>query len=85
MYSFFIPFAAFNIHQRHTLLKGAIGTFPEEDDAFALAMMSVWLLPLLLLIATIIDAMFIFIYMKYAHPWKAILKKVERATWYLNP
>ena len=55
------------------LLKGAIGTFLEEDKAFALAMMSVWLLPLLLLIATIIDAALIVIYMKYAHPWKGIL------------
>ena len=56
---------------------GAIGTFPEEDHAYWLATMLSWTLPLSLLIATIIDATIIYVYMRYAHPWKGILTNEE--------
>ena len=36
-----------------------------------------WALPLSLLIATIIDATIIYVYMRYAHPWKGILTNEE--------
>ena len=73
----FIAFVAHHIKDRHILLKGAIGTFPEEDYAYWLATMLTWVLPLSLLIATIIDATIIYVYMRYAHPWKGILTNGE--------
>ena len=33
-----------------------------------------WTLPLAIFIATIIDAVLIYIYMRHIHPWKDILK-----------
>ena len=33
-----------------------------------------WLLPTILGIAAAVDALFAYIYMKYAHPWKGILE-----------
>ena len=33
-----------------------------------------WLLPTILAIAAVVDALLAYIYMKYAHPWKGILE-----------
>ena len=56
---------------------GTIGTFPEEDQAFHLVTKLSWILPLTLLIASILDAIFVLIFMKFAHPWKGILSSEE--------
>ena len=56
---------------------GTIGTFPEEDQAFQLVTKLSWILPLTLLIASILDTIFVLIFMKFAHPWKGILSSEE--------
>ena len=55
---------------------GTIGTFPEEDQAFHLVTKLSWVFPLTLLIASIVDAFFVVIFMKFAHPWKGILEEI---------
>ena len=42
-----------------------------------------WVLPTILVIAAIVDALFAYIYMKYAHPWKGILE--DPAPWEVIP
>ena len=54
---------------RHELLLGAIGTFPEEDDAYWLVTTFSWALPLTIFIAALVDVGFVFVYMYKAHPW----------------
>ena len=56
---------------------GTIGTFPEEDQAFQLVTKLSWILPLTLLIASILDAIFVLTFMKFAHPWKGIISSEE--------
>ena len=63
---------------RHELLQGAIGTFPEEDDAYWLVTTFSWVLPLTIFITALIDVGFVFTYMKKAHPWKDILIDREK-------
>ena len=36
-----------------------------------------WALPLTVILATLLDFFLIFVYMKYAHPWKGILSNKE--------
>ena len=54
---------------RHELLQGAIGTFPEEDDAYWLVITFSWVLPLTIFTAALVDVGFVFVYMYKAHPW----------------
>ena len=48
--------------------------FPEEEYSYWLMTLLMWLLPTILAIAAVVDALFAYIYMKYAHPWKGILE-----------
>ena len=65
---------ASNVIERHELLQVTIGeTFPEEDFAYNLVKMLSWILPLVIFIAAVVDGLFVWIYMKHAHPWKGIL------------
>ena len=77
---FFISTAS-NVKARHELLEAAIGTFQQEKDAYALVMLLSWLLPCILMAGAVIDAVLVWVYMKYCHPWIGILskeKKVEK-------
>ena len=67
---------------RHKLIEGAIGTFPEEDKAYWKVKTFSWLLPVIAIIGAIIDAIFVWIYMRFAHPWKDLLflKEKEKST-----
>ena len=58
------------------MLLGTIGTFPEEDQAFQFVTKLSWAIPLTLLIGSILDAFFVVIFMKFAHPWKGILEEI---------
>ena len=58
---------------RHNLLEGAIGTFEEEKQAYWIVTLLMWLLPTIVVAGAAIDAIFVIVYMKYAHPWKGIL------------
>ena len=63
---------------RHELLQRSIGTpFPEEDYAYWLVTTLMWALPLTILLAAVLDAGFIYMYMKKAHPWKSLLTDEE--------
>ena len=55
------------------LLQKAIGVFPEEEQAYEKITMLSWLLPLTAIIGFLIDTILVFVYMKFAHPWKDIL------------
>ena len=65
---------AINVKERHELLLSSIGTFPEEDAAYAFVTMLLWLLTTVVAIHAIVDATLVFIYLKFAHPWVGILK-----------
>ena len=64
---------AYNVNARHMLVKGAIGVFPEEEHAYWLVNKLSWILPLMIVFGAIVDVLFIYIYMRFAHPWKDIL------------
>ena len=55
------------------LVKGAIGVFPEEEYAYWMLNKLSWVLPLTIVSGAIIDAFLVYIYMRFAHPWKDIL------------
>ena len=60
---------------RHELLLDTLRyVFPEEEHSYWLMTLLMWVLPTILVIAAIVDALFAYIYMKYAHPWKGILE-----------
>ena len=62
---------------RHQLIEGAIGTFPEEDEAYWRVTTLMWALPLTVTLAAGFDFLCVIVYMKYGHPWKGILSKDE--------
>ena len=64
---------AYNVNMRHTLVKGAIGAFPEEEYAYWLVNTLSWSLPLMIVLGAIVDVLLVYIYMRFAHPWKDIL------------
>ena len=59
-------------------IEPVIGTFKEEDEAFDLMMLLAWLMPLLVTIATVVDAILMTINMTVIHPWRRILQEVRR-------
>ena len=61
------------MNARHMLVKGAIGVFPEEEYAYWLVSMLFWILPLRIVLGAIVDVLLVYIYMRFAHPWKDIL------------
>ena len=70
---FFLIITAYNVNVRHMLVKGAIGVFPEEEYAYWMVNKLSWVLPLIIVSGAIIDAFLVYIYMRFAHPWKDIL------------
>ena len=68
-----ITTTVYNVNARHKLVKGAIGVFPEEEHAYWLMNKLSWILPLIIFFGAIVDALLVYIYMRFAHPWKDIL------------
>ena len=64
---------AANIKARHELLEGAIGVFPEEEIAYKWVNRLSWILPMVVIIGALFDMLLVYVYMKFAHPWKYIL------------
>ena len=62
---------------RHQLLKGAIGVFPEEELAYRNVKILSWILPSVIITGALLDMIFVFVYMRIAHPWKYILSDEE--------
>ena len=52
--------------------------FPEEEHAYWLVNLLILVLPLTISIAAVVDMLLAVIYMKFAHPWKGLLAKVEK-------
>ena len=52
--------------------------FPEEEHAYWLVNLLIWILPTTISIAAVVDMLFAVIYMKFAHPWKGLLAKDEK-------
>ena len=75
-FSYFFQ-TAFKVKTRHKLLMGAIGVLPEEQEAYDLVMKLSWILPTVVLVGALLDAMFVAVYMKFAHPWVGILSTEE--------
>ena len=48
---------------------GAIGVFTEEQQAYDLVMNLSWILPTIVVIGALLDALFVTVYMEFAHPW----------------
>ena len=64
---------AANIKVRHKLLEGAIGVLPEEEIAYKWVNQLSWILPVVIIIGALLDMLLVYVYMKFAHPWKYIL------------
>ena len=62
-----------NIKSRHALVKGAIGVFDEEEEAYHRVIMLAWILPMVVLLGALLDNILVYAYMRYAHPWSQIL------------
>ena len=73
VYMFQFLFAGYNVKVRHELLSGAIGTFKEENEAYLLVSRLLWVIPMTVTIAALMDAILVYGYMKWAHPWAGIL------------
>ena len=56
-----------------------IGAFEEEQNAFDLMSRLIWQLPLFIVLTAILDLLLVLVYMKWLHPWKAILEDVSRS------
>ena len=69
-----------NVNNRHTLVKGAIGVFPEEEYAYWLMNTLSWSLPLMIILGAIVDVILVYIYMRYTHPWRDILFYKDKKT-----
>ena len=62
-----------NIKSRHELVKGAIGVFDEEEEAYHRVIMLAWILPMVVLLGALLDNILVYAYMRHAHPWREIL------------
>ena len=63
--------------ERHSTLVLNIGTFTEEDEAFELLNSLTIILPLLVGVSWALDTLLAAVYLKWLHPWKIILQKVN--------
>ena len=63
--------------ERHSTLVLNIGTFAKEDEAFELLNSLTITLPLLVVVSWALDALLAAVYLKWLHPWKIILQKVN--------
>ena len=73
VYMFQFLFSGYNVKVRHKLLSRAIGTFEEENKAYLLISWLLWVLPMTVTIAALMDAILVYCFMKWFHPWAGIL------------
>ena len=55
------------------MIYPVIGAFEEEKEAYTLVTKLCWLLPAILVLATLTDLVLVFLYEKIGHPWREIL------------
>ena len=70
-------FAASNVDEKHSALVNNIGTYKEEGEAFELLNNLRVLVPTIVLIVTVLDALLAAVYLKCLHPWKILLQEVS--------
>ena len=63
----------FTIRARHLVLQRTIGTFPEEEEAYEVASLLMWLLPLLVTVSAFLEFLILFLFNRFGHPWAGIL------------
>ena len=73
-----IMLTAANVRSRQQLLLGAIGVFDEETSAYNFVATLEWALPLTVCIGAAVDALFVFLYLRFLHPWSDILFYQEK-------
>ena len=75
-FSFIFHSTAAKVKERHELLLVALKhVFKQEEEAYNLVSQLSWILPVVVICAGLIDLLFIYVYMKYAHQWKDIISK----------
>ena len=60
--------------QRHDLVTTYLEATPEEETAFSRMFLLAWLLPTIVLVASIVDFLLMYVYLKYLHPFKIIIE-----------
>ena len=51
-----------------------IGVFPEEEEAFTLVSLLMWLLPTIVILGAMVDFALFYLFSTKFHPWAGILK-----------
>jgi hypothetical protein len=69
----FHPYPGFQVRERHHTIHPAIRSFEEEAAAYSLISLLMWLLPLTVTMASLLDFSLLYLYNKKFHPWSAIL------------
>lgn len=58
-------------------IKPMMGTFEEENKAYSKLMFLTWLMPSLVIVASLLDATLLALTMTVFHPWRNIVKEVS--------
>ena len=61
------------IRARHLVLERTIRTYPEEEEAYEVASLLMWLLPLLVTVSAVLEFLILFLLNRFGHPWAGIL------------
>ena len=67
------------LQERHNILVGTIGVFPQEAEALDRLTLLCWLQPTILALATVVDVLLVLLYVYFLHPWKVIIQQVGLA------
>ena len=53
-----------------------IGVFPEEEEAFTLVSLLMWLLPTIVILGALLDVTLFYLFSTKFHPWAGILSEI---------
>ena len=53
-----------------------IGVFPEEEEAFTLVSLLMWLLPTIVILGALLDFALFYLFSTKFHPWAGILSEL---------
>ena len=60
------------IRRRHEFIKPIIGVFSEEEAAYSLVCLLMWLLPTIVILGAIVDFALFYVYQTKLHTWKGL-------------
>ena len=72
-----MPIPATKVREKHLTLRDNLRTFPKEDEAFNLLTRLSWQLPIFVIVSSVLDLVFAFVYLKWLHPWGIILQEAS--------